>query len=361
MASGDILNFEELLGPISGDSPCGENLRWDPIHDEIKAARQEQDRDVLGSDSPVEPNWQLIVDKATDALAHRSKDLMIAGYLMQALVEQHGFAGLRDSLRLVNGLLDSFWGGLYPQADGDDLEPRAAPIVWFTEADRGGRIPTRVRDVALVGATTGDGQSYSWSYWKSRYVPPKGETEDEGAFAQRKADAEERAKLFEDAIAPVPVDHFVEVQADIEQSAAELARLAVQLDEKFGDTAPGTTALRQSLEDCAALVRRIIKDKGGLVAGDETEAEGEGGDAVSGQATVSKGPIKSRADALRRLSEVAEYFRQAEPHSPVSYLVDRAAAWGRMPLDRLLGELVKDTSVRDQIDELLGLKRGEGE
>lgn len=364
MASGDILNFDELLGAIDGESPCGENLRWDPIHDELKAARQEQDRDAIGSDNPVEPNWQLVLDKATDALAHRSKDLMLAGYLMQALVEQHGFPGLRDSLRLVNGLLDSFWEGLYPQADGDDLEPRVAPIVWFTEADRGGRIPSRVREVPLVGAKTGDGEVCSWSYWKSRYVQPKGETEDESAYAERKAKADERAKLFEDAVAPVPVDHFVQLQEDIDQSAAELTRLSAQLDEKFGDNAPGISALRQSLEDCTALVRRIIKEKGGVAPGEEAEAGGEGADAagaVGGQPALATGPVKSRADALRRLSEVAEYFRHAEPHSPVSYLVERAAAWGRMPLDRLLAELVKDSSVRDQIDELLGLKRGEGE
>jgi hypothetical protein len=43
---------------------------------------------------------------------------------------------------------------------------------------------------------------------------------------------------------------------------------------------------------------------------------------------------QSRADALRRLAAVAAYFRRTEPHSPVSYLVQRAVRWGEMPSGR---------------------------
>ena len=35
-------------------------------------------------------------------------------------------------------------------------------------------------------------------------------------------------------------------------------------------------------------------------------------------------------------------------------LVGRAAAWGRMSLEELVRELVKDSGARDQIGELLG-------
>jgi type VI secretion system protein ImpA len=62
---------------------------------------------------------------------------------------------------------------------------------------------------------------------------------------------------------------------------------------------------------------------------------------------------------VRRLAEVAVYFRQAEPHSPVSYLVERASSWARMSFEELLAELVKDSGTRDQIGELLGIKRTE--
>ena len=66
--------------------------------------------------------------------------------------------------------------------------------------------------------------------------------------------------------------------------------------------------------------------------------------------------LQSRADALRQLAAVADYFRRTEPHSPVSYLVQRAVRWGEMPLEAWLQNVIHDESVLDQLRETLGLK-----
>lgn len=71
---------------------------------------------------------------------------------------------------------------------------------------------------------------------------------------------------------------------------------------------------------------------------------------------MAAGAISSRQDAFNRLEAIANYLRQVEPHSPVSYLVQRAVNWGRMPFEDLLQELLKDTAVRAQVGELLGIK-----
>ena len=39
-------------------------------------------------------------------------------------------------------------------------------------------------------------------------------------------------------------------------------------------------------------------------------------------------------DAFRVLTSVADYFRRTEPHSPISFLLERAVRWGRLPLPR---------------------------
>ncbi len=361
MGSNPVVDLEQLLAPVSDASPCGESLRWDPLYDEIKDARREGDKDALGADGAVQANWGLVSAKASAALAQRSKDLMLAGYLLEALVESQGFAGLRDGLRVISGLLEKFWDGLYPPIDGDDLEPRAAPVAWFTEADRGARLPNRVREVALIPSAK-DGPVLSWSFWKSRYVPPKADSEDEGDYARRRSDADERAKVFESAAAATPLEHFSTLRDDIQTCQQEVARLGTLLDERFGQSAPGTSALRQSLEECLTLATRIFKDKGGLLepqAGDGAVAGGEQPSADGIQPVGLTGPVRSRDDALRRLAEVALYFRQTEPHSPVSYLVERAGMWAKMSFEELLTELVKDSGTRDQIGELLGIKRTE--
>lgn len=69
------------------------------------------------------------------------------------------------------------------------------------------------------------------------------------------------------------------------------------------------------------------------------------------------GPITNRKVAFERLREVADFLRRTEPHSPVSYIVQRAIKWGDMPLENVLAELVKNNDVRRQVYETLGLKQ----
>jgi type VI secretion system protein ImpA len=363
VGSNPVIDLGQLLAPVSEENPCGESLRWDPLYDEIKEARREDDKDALGGDGRGQANWTLVCNKASAALAQRSKDLMLAGYLLEALVQLHGFAGLRDGLRVINGLLEGFWDGMFPAIDGEDLEPRAAPVVWFTEGDRGARLPNRVREIAIVPGANG-APGFSWLFWKSRYVPPKGDNEEEGAYTHRRAEADERAKAFENAAAAVPLAHIGSAREDIQECQAELAHLDRVLDERFGRSAPGTSALKQALEECLALATRIFKDRGGQVgdaqAADDTAVSTEQAPGASPQEGAGMtGPVRSRDEAVRRLAEVAVYFRQAEPHSPVSYLVERASSWARMSFEELLAELVKDSGTRDQIGELLGIKRTE--
>jgi type VI secretion system ImpA/VasJ family protein len=69
------------------------------------------------------------------------------------------------------------------------------------------------------------------------------------------------------------------------------------------------------------------------------------------------GPITNRKVAFERLKDVADFLRRTEPHSPVSYLVQRAIKWGDMSLENVITELVKNNDVRKQIMETLGVKQ----
>ena len=51
-----------------------------------------------------------------------------------------------------------------------------------------------------------------------------------------------------------------------------------------------------------------------------------------------------------------EFFRRTEPHSPVSYLVQRAVQWGHMPLENWLRDVIKDEAVLANLRDTLGLK-----
>ncbi|MFN3330102.1 MAG: type VI secretion system protein TssA, partial [Pyrinomonadaceae bacterium] len=84
---------------------------------------------------------------------------------------------------------------------------------------------------------------------------------------------------------------------------------------------------------------------------DELRVENVGGI----QAVTSSRQIQTRQEALKKLEEIAEYFRKNEPHSPVSYLVQRAVKWGNMPLEAWLEDVIKDETIIYQIRQTLGL------
>ncbi len=351
MAEEETIDIEALLAPIAGENPAGVDLRWERIFDEIKAARR-------GGEEK-EPEFAKIIELATTALANRSKDLQLAAYLTEALVQTRGFAGLRDGFRLLTALLEEYWEIVYPlpdadAPDGDEMERRSAPLFFVTEADRAALLPNRLSLAPLIPSN--NGVVHSLDSYKSREVPPMREGEDETVYQQRFAVAQARAQEFDEALAKASPEVLGRAADDLAACLEALARFESVANDRLGrDHAPGTSALRKPVEECKQLLERAIKAREPESASEDIPSEFDGGEAQT-RKTVG-GPIRTREEALKRLAEVAAYFRRAEPHSPVSFLVERAASWGHLPFERLLPELVKDSSAREQIIELLGLAR----
>ena len=351
MPSPEILDFDSLLSPIPGDSRGGEPLRYAGPYDAIGEARRADDaltqgdwqRETKGSD------WRQVIELSTEALSKRSKDIQVAAWLTEALVHLHGFAGLRDGCRLIRELIGQFWDCLYPEIDDSDLEPRAAPLEWMNQ-----RLPEAVRFVPIARSSRGD--QYGWWYWQeSRNVDNLARTSVEArdaALAEGKVSGEE----FDKAVATLHRPHYETLFADIGDAVAELKALDQVVDERFGRGAPSLVALKQAVDDCRTLVEAIVKRKRELEP-DATPAEAAtGGSGVSASGADGSGMLRDRAAALQQLSEVAAFFRRTEPHSPVSYLVQRAVQWGRMPLEDWLHEVIKDQTVLEHLRDTLGLK-----
>jgi type VI secretion system protein ImpA len=353
MSSTSVIDFDALLAPIAGGNPCGVSLRWEPLYDQIKKARTVEEDILDGATGADEINWEEVSQLANSTLAEQSKDLMIAAWLTEALLALHGFAGVRDGLRLLHGLLTTYWNDVFPLPEDADLEPRVAPLVWLMDADRGARLPNRLREIPLFRDSE---TSFSWLYWKSRYTPPKGDEESDDVYAARKSEAEERERRFEDVASSASLEYITTLYEDIQEAKAALREFDELTTERFGDLAPGVTAFRQALEECEVLVRRIVRDKGGLTEAVEEEESVAAKGGEDGHPAATAGPITCREDALRRLAEVSAYFRRAEPQSPVPLLIDRAINWGHMPFDQLLREIIRDESAQDQVRDLLGIK-----
>jgi type VI secretion system protein ImpA len=366
MSSPAVIDIEAMLAPIAGDNPAGENLQYAGLHDEIRDARRADDtlaqgdwqREVKTSD------WERVVSLSKEALESRTKDLQVAAWLTEALVKAHGFPGLRDGLRLARGLHERFWDNLYPPVEDGDLEGRANAVAVL---DR-----QAARALLDVPVTQAAGAAYSLMQMeeaKKLDLPANASSMDAEALAKLNEERERAVsegrvttETFTKARNATRRAFYEETSATLAACREEMKALDRAMDEKFGRETPGLGELGKALGRVSDWVEKTVKEKR-IEEPDAADSSGEGaGEEASagGGVSASSGPVKTRQDALRRLAEVADYFRRTEPHSPVSYLVQRAITWGQMPLEAWLSDVIKDGTQLDSIRETLGLKTADG-
>ncbi len=361
MASAETIEFEALLTPIPGENPAGEPLRYAGPYEAIQEARRADDDLAQGEwqRETKTADWLGVIALATEALSGRSKDLQIGIWMVEGLVKRHGFAGLRDGLRLLRELQERFWETLYPAIEDGDLEARITPLEWLNE-----KLPTALRAIPLTHSR--DGDAYSWLQWEeSRRVENLARQNPE-AHQAAVAEGKLTGEQLEKAIARTPRAFYETLYDDLNQSWEECGRLGTAVDEKFGREAPSLLNIKKALEDFRGVLEGIVKKKRELEPDPvAVQAAGAAALAVPGAqdalamavaaGSVPFGPV-DRSDALRRLTAVAEFFRRTEPHSPVAYLVQRAVQWGQMPLDAWLREVISDEVTLARVRETLGLK-----
>jgi type VI secretion system protein ImpA len=366
-----VADLDALLKPISDDIPTGKNLRYEILdekkgiywHDRIREAHRANPYEQI----PKLPDWPTVISLSTQALTSLTKDLQIAAWFSDALVrhDKHDrLAGLRDSLKLMRGLIEQYWDGLFPEIDpeGEDGQfTMRANIISALEAS----LAVAIGNVPLT--ENSGGLRYSYFQWKDSKefdaLTPEERQKVNDLQAQTGLDKKIGVEDWRKAVNSTPYAFITGRLALLNECAEELKTLDEAMDERFKREAPGVRNLEKSIEDVQILIRNLEKEKrpaGHSLEGSEDNGSLQTSDAGAEHSEVrfmtANGNVQTRQEALRRLAEVAEYFRKTEPHSPVSYLVQRAIKWGNMPLDTWLEDVVKDTGVLGNLRETLGIK-----
>ncbi len=358
-----VIDLEALLAPIPGENPAGESLQYSGEYDEIREARRSEDNLEQGDwqRDPKSAEWPKVVTLATTALASKTKDLQIGAWLTEALVNLYGFVGLRDSLKVMRGLHEQYWDSVFPEIDEGDMDARANALSFMDS-----RVEIPLKTVPLTKSGSIDYSYLQWEESTKFDIPDNLDSLDSDAharFTQLKAQAEEEGKTTADAWRKAKGAtrraFYEETYLLVNECWEEFQGLDRIMDEKFDRQTPGLGVLKRSLDDVRTLVEKIVKEKRILEPDPSDDSVSEDGGQQEGGATGplgAVGPIRGRADALKRLAEVAFYFQTTEPHSPVAYLVQRAIKWGQMPLEVWLEDVIKDGAVLGHLKETLGLE-----
>ena len=353
---------QSLLAPIPGAAPSGQSLRYEGTYDKIRDARTEDDP-VLSRGVWKVPlkraDWSDVAELCMDALVNRTKDLQIAAWLSEAWVHLYGFAGLREGLRVIHGLCANYWDDVYPRSeDGDSSEYREAPFDWLND-----KLPPLMRLLPLTEPTSDDVKAYCWDDWESATHTKQGEPP-KGATTQAQ---------FQQSVLLTPTPFFTALMRDVESSADATIELESLLDQGFSGQVPSLRQIADTLDSIRGLLVSILSRRDtplpaaapAATAAPASAPRPAAQPAAQAAAAVaaaasSSGPILSRDDAYRRLSEAADYLAQTEPHSPTPYLVRRAIAWGGMRLEDLLPELVRNGNELGEIYRLLQIEKPPG-
>lgn len=356
--------LENLLTPI-GESGVGQDLRQDSspssIYYSIKGARSlaraaERALAMQGDLAEDEPNWRPVLELAPMVIAGQSKDLEIAAYLIEALVREEGFSGLLSGLKLTSGLVKSFGKALYPQPDEDGVETQLAPLAGLNGAGAEGTLIQPINNIPLTGRNSVG----MFGVAAFRQASELSRLPDEQR-SRRIANGAVTLEVFQSAMNDSDTNELRGTFNQIKDCLAEFEHLTKLLDDLYGHDSPPSSAIQSSLEACRDTMLTVARDRILVEAETATEDAATGGaatpGATAGQKSASGGPtpLNNREDAFREILRISSYFRNHEPHSPISYALEQIVRWGRLPLPALMKELISDSSSVSQLFKLVGI------
>jgi type VI secretion system protein ImpA len=342
---------DDILTPIPGDNPGGENLRYAPVYDKIKEARRQDDEGPMGDWQRERKvaDWPLVIKLASEAIATKSKDLQLAVWLTEALLHKEGFPGLQSGLNLLKSLVENFWDGLYPELDDGDSEMRAAPLDWLGAHYL--EVPLKRVPLTKSGLNFLD-------YHKAKKVGREADSQENyergEAFQAAVAAGELTLDDWDKAFNATSKDFFKTKIADIDGILQTLDEFQPVVEEKFGEFVPSFSKFRSILEEVrhqanSFLQTKLETDPDEPVEAAEQEevveeAEAEPAEAVSSYSGAAAAPARAKArpkgalspeptdreDAIERVASAARFWRTEDPYSPAPYLLLRGLRWGEI-------------------------------
>jgi type VI secretion system protein ImpA len=360
------INLTELLTPISDTSPCGDDLLFSSDFDAIQHARRFDDPSLDQGEWVTEikeADWGFVVERSTDLLRTRTKDLRLAVWLTEALGIEDGVQGLTQGYALLEGLCRDYWDTVHPTPDGDDTEYRLGNVAWLA-----GRSAELLRAVPLTDGASNAFSMVDWDVAQHVAQAVRRDPEHADDIARGKPSVEQ----IDASKRMTSVAFYAALLGGLRAFHAALDAFEQELERRAGEAAPSFRQTRDAYRNVYGLAERFAREQGYSEAAPQArdgtsereepsfktplQSEDTAAQLQAMPHPVAIAGIQSRAQAVEQLRAVAKYFRQTEPHSPVAYLADKAAEWADMPLHLWLASVVKDDGSLAHLRELLGVK-----
>lgn len=376
------MDYNALLQPISPDSASGVYLKSDRtvyrnLRNYFNTAQSSFRRLIETPDSSSDEvlfqenldNWQQLADECWSTLTEKSKDIEIYGWwLMSLTFQRQGLTKTAQGLETLPAFIQQFWPNVHPKLPDDKLKTTEA------EQQLAERAEIQLRPlIQLLGESEGSGLLYM----PLQMMSLVGDI-DHSAYLS----ANKTGKL--DELKAQAIQDFPAVKADVIQTITDLDQAinaVTQLDAWLNATCSQLGLanitgrfLKTSLQNCLDAIKYLVGEsfpRWPLDPAPETvtqvqevqpqntataEPATTAPSAITEALVMTPTQLQGRDQAFQELRRIADYFAQTEPHSPVSYLLEKAIRWGYLPLPELMQELMEgNEKVLNHVNLITGI------
>lgn len=383
--------LQKLKEPVNEQQYCGTYIKLDRqafralrnVYNEANSAARKllQTPDESELDELNENNinsWKRLSDQLCETFQKQTKDIELLSWLMVSqLYLDDTLIGFKNTLDLLNTLLTEHF---------DELNP-VIPEASIKAQDEAGKLRESLDfKMAAFSQMVGIGENDSILYAPMSQVRLLG---DVSYFAYQSAEMKgECPKLREDLKKDVSAnaDKYKTTIETLKQCKTLCNDIYVLLGSKCQPSGIQTpnfmfiiNHLDRILKSVGFLTGFSIEDKKEQAAEEPVQDNNASSPAEPQTATVqtvavqtagvvnnsqsfellSKNSEVTREQVFEELANIAKYFRSTEPHSPVSYLIEKAIRWGHLSLPELLNELISDQAdTKNRIFTIAGLQEG---
>lgn len=364
------------LAPLSAAEPGGANLEYDELYLKLEELATPVPPSEMG-ESVIEgrdPDFVQLA-RACTQLWERTRDLRVAAYYTLAQVKLHGLDGLYGGLSTIKFLVDEMFERFYPLLDPDDdndptervniLQLIAPPPLSLSDSSN---VLTLLRNLKLGPRTAYTYRDYLLSSGQLDSPNPE-DVPDSALFnaemrGEDGAEMRRRAQLCADLLTLCDeiTTRFNEQAGTLCLTLASLERELKQLQHCYEQICALTGAATAAETAAAASAATSVAAAPESAADPKPAAQTSAPAAPVAPAAGAVGPItdfaqikpSNRTQALQLLQAVCDYFTQAEPNSPIPFLIQRAQRMAHMNFIELLGEI--DSSAQERGREQLGVR-----
>jgi len=385
------LNYQQLLTPISAEMPTGIYLKSDrsvyrALRNNFNAAQSSFRRLIETPESANDEalfianqeNWQLLSESCWQTLTENSKDIEIyAWWMMSLFFQPTAIAKVAESLAILPQFIAEFWPDIQPflpeeklktteptQQLSERAELQLKPLIQLLgESTNSGLLCMPLQMMSLVGDID---HSHYLSATKDGHLPTL-KTQAKKDFSVNKDTITQTIIALDVAIKGV-----VELDVWLKSTMQQLSLPVISCQFLHENLTSNLQAIQFLVADCYG--QWPLDQTGEKIEPElSTEAAPIEKPSIATTNEITKlqhSPLTSqpvaainvnqqimnRDIAFQQLKQIAQYFAQAEPHSPVAPLLEKAIRWGYMSLDELMKELLAgNDSVLKQVSLVTGM------